>query len=108
MTATDVMDPTLVMQFGDLVIDLERYRVSLAGQPLVLAYREYALLVYLATHPDHVVAKRRLLEEGMGRHDAGGLRMLDEHIRHLKAKLERDGKRAWIEEAGDGYRFVPT
>ncbi len=106
MAATDVMDASLIMQFGDLVIDLERYRVLLAAQPVVLTYREYALLVYLATHPDHVVTKRRLLEEGMGRHDAGGLRMLDEHIRHLRSKLERDGRRRWIEEAGEGYRFL--
>ena len=88
------------------MIDLGRYQVLLGEIPLTLTYREYALLVYLATHAGHVVTKRRLLEEGMGRHDPGGLRMVDEHIRHLKARLEREG-RTFIEEVeGMGYRFI--
>ena len=97
-----------VLRFGNLVIDLERYRVLLADQPLILSYREYALLVYLAGRAGQVVHKRQLLEEGLGRHDPGGLRMVDEHIRHLKHLLERDGG-SFIEEIGGaGYRFVPS
>jgi DNA-binding response OmpR family regulator len=86
------MTQPLVVRRGELVIDLVNYRVLLDQQPVMLSYREYALLVYLATHPGYVVTKRRLLEEGMGRHDLGGLRMVDEHIRHLKSKLEREGR----------------
>ena len=97
----------LVLRFGDLVIDLEHYRVLLDDRPLVLSYRDYALLVYLASRPGQVVHKRRLLEEGLGRHDPGGLRTVEERIRHLKRTLERQG-RVFIEEAGEaGYRFRP-
>ena len=96
-----------LLHFGDLVIDLEHYRVLLGDRPLLLAYREYALLVYLAGRAGQVVHKRQLLEEGLGRHDAGGMRMVDEHIRHLKSQLERDG-RSFIEEVkATGYRFEP-
>jgi len=96
----------LEIRQGPLLIDLARYRVLLDHEPIVLSYREYALLVYLATHPGYVLTKRRLLEEGMGRHDVGGLRMVDEHIRHLKSKLERRGE-VLIEPIGEeGYRFV--
>ena len=103
---TTVAEP-LQLRFGDLVIDLERYQVLLRGRPLALPYREYALLVYLAGRAGQAVHKRQLLEEGLGRHDPGGLRMVDEHLRHLKAKLERDG-RSFIEAAGEaGYRFEP-
>lgn len=102
------MEKPLLLQFGDLVIDLERYRVLLADRPLALSYREYALLLYLAGRAGQVVHKRQLLEEGLGRHDPGGLRMVDEHLRHLKSVLERDG-RSFIEAVGDtGYRFEPT
>jgi two-component system alkaline phosphatase synthesis response regulator PhoP len=101
------MPVPLHLQFGDLVIDLERYRVLLGSRPLVLPYREYALLVYLASRPGQMVHKRRLLEEGLGRHDPGGLRMVDEHIRHLKGVLEREG-RLFIQAVGEqGYRFEP-
>jgi len=98
----------LSLRFGDLVIDLERYRVLLRERPLMLPYREYALLVYLAGRTGQLVHKRQLLEEGLGRHDLGGLRMVDEHIRHLKSVLEREG-RSFIETVGEaGYRFEPS
>ena len=98
----------LMLRFGELVIDLERYRVLVGDRPLTLPYREYALLVYLASRPGQVVHKRRLLEEGLGRHDPGGLRMVDEHLRHLKGALERQGRRYVEEVEGVGYRFEPA
>ena len=98
----------LLLRFGELVIDLERYRVLLREQPLALSYREYALLVYLAGRAGQIVHKRQLLEEGLGRHDPGGLRMVDEHLRHLKSVLERQD-RTYIHAVGDaGYRFEPS
>ena len=100
--------PALLLRFGDLVIDLEHYRVLLGDRPLLLTYREYALLAYLAGRVGQVVHKRQLLEEGLGRHDPGGIRMVDEHIRHLKGLLERKGQ-TFIEEVGEaGYRFEPS
>jgi len=102
----DRMANPTVLRFGDLAIDLERYRVLLRERPLLLSYREYALLLYLAGRSGQVVPKRQLLEEGLGRHDPGGLRMVDEHLRHLKSVLERDGG-CFIEAVGEtGYRFI--
>ena len=100
------MPPSLVLRFGDLMIDLEHYRVLLADRPLLLTYRQYAILAYLAGRVGQVVHKRQLLEEGLGRHDPGGIRMVDEVVRHLKGTLEREG-RSFIEEVGLGYRFEP-
>ena len=96
-----------MLHYGSLTIDLDHYRVLVNQQPVVLSYREYALLVYLAMRAGKVVPPRRLLEEAMGRHDVGGLRMVEEHVRHLKATLERSGD-TYIEAVeGEGYRFVP-
>ncbi|MBI4323273.1 MAG: winged helix-turn-helix transcriptional regulator [Candidatus Omnitrophica bacterium] len=101
------MAEPLRLTFGDLVIDLDRYQVLLANQPLALPYREYALLAYLASRAGQLVRKRQLLEEGLGRHDPMGLRMVEERIRHLKSVLERGG-RVRIEEVGEaGWRFLP-
>ena len=101
------MAQPLRLEFGSLVIDLDRYQVLLENQPLALPYREYALLVYLASRAGRVVKKRQLLEEGLGRHDPMGLRMVEERIRHLKSVLER-GRQVVIEPVGEaGYRFVP-
>ena len=97
---------SLALRYGELKIDLATYRVKIGQEHIALSYREYALLVYLATHAGHVVTKRRLLEEGMGRHDPGGLRMVEEHIRHLKSRLEYRGGRFIEEVEGIGYRFL--
>ena len=99
------MPNPLILQFGDLTIDLGRYRVLVAGRPLALSYRHYALLAYLAARAGQIVPKRQLMEEGLGRHDPGGLRMVDEHLRHLKGLLEREGRACIHEVAGVGYRF---
>lgn len=105
MTVAGMPEP-LTLHFDDLEIDLQRYRVLLGGRSVVLPYREYALLVYLIGRAGQVVPKRQLLEEGLGRHDPGGLRMVDEHLRHLKDVLERDGS-SFIQEVGTaGYRFA--
>lgn len=99
------MPNAFLLNFGRLVVDLEHYRVLVAERPLALSYREYALLAYLASRAGQLVHKRRLLEEGLGRHDPGGLRMVDEHLRHLKGLLEREGVFA-IQPVGEvGYRF---
>ena len=97
-----------ILRFDDLIIDLERYRVLLGQRCVPLPYREYALLVYLAGKAGQVVSKRRLLEEGLGRHDLGGLRLVDELIRHLKHLLEREGRSFIHEIGGAGYRFEPV
>ena len=102
----DHMTAPLILRFGDLAIDLERYRVRIGDDPLILTYREYALLVYVASRAGQVVSKRRLLEEGLGRHDHGGLRLVEEYIRHLNHLLQRT-RYAKIETVGEeGYRFV--
>ena len=99
------MAEPIILKFGQLSIDLDNFRVTLAGRPIMLRYREYALLVYLASRKGQVVHKRQLLEEGLGRHDPGGLRLVDEHVRHLKSLLERDGD-LFISAVGEtGYRF---
>ncbi len=100
----DMETPTVASP-DDVIIDLQGYRVLRRGVPVMLTYREYALLAYLALRAGHVVSRRRLLEEGMGRHDVGGLRMVDELVRRLKTKLE-PGSRCLIEEQDSGYRFV--
>ena len=106
MTVESMTAP-LLLRFGDLTIDLERYRVLIAVRALLLPYREYALLLYLASRAGQVVHMRQLLDEGLGRHDTMGLRMVDEHLRHLKGVLEREGQPC-LEAVGEvGYRFEP-
>ena len=99
-------EPLHHLQCGPLTIDLARYRVLLRGQPLALTYREYALLTYLAGRAGQVVSMRRLLEEGLGRHDPGGLRLVEEHLRRLKGLIEREPGCALEDLRPEGYRLI--
>ena len=99
---------THTLRFGELVIDLDRYQVLLNDFPVVLSYRDYALLVYLASRIGQVVSKRQLMEEAFGRHDPAGLQAVDEHIRHLKRLLERPDHQLIIPEGDTAYRVVET
>jgi DNA-binding response OmpR family regulator len=94
------------LRLGELVIDLERYQVLLDGFPVILAYRDYGLLVYLASRMGQVVSKRQLLEEGLGRHDPEGLSVVDERIQHLKRLLERPGHQLIVPEGDMAYRVA--
>ena len=98
---------SLIIQHGELTIDMEQYLVSVRSQPVPLTYREYAVLVYLATHAGYVVTTRRLLEEGLARHDYGGIRAMGELIQALKSRIENEGERFIEEVPGEGYRFIP-
>jgi two-component system alkaline phosphatase synthesis response regulator PhoP len=94
-----------VIKVGDLVIDTERYEVSLAGKRVLLTYKEYQLLVLLASNPGKVYTRESLLSQ-LWRYDYfGGTRTVDVHIRRLRAKTEA-GNHPFIETIWNvGYRF---
>jgi len=94
-----------VMTRGELVINQERYEVSVAGRKALLTYKEYQLLVLLASAPGRVYGREALLAKVWGYEYFGGTRTVDVHIRRLRAKIE-DGTNIYIETVRNvGYRF---
>ena len=94
-----------VINAGDLVIDPERYDVYLAGRPVLLTFKEYELLKFLATNPGRVYSRESLLEQVWGYHYFGGTRTVDVHIRRLRSKIE-DADHVFIDTVWNvGYRF---
>lgn len=95
-----------LMVFGQLTIDKKSYKAFLHGEPLALTLKEFELLSYLADHQGQVVKRDVLLEKIWGYDYYGETRTVDVHIRHLRAKLEDDGKRYIETIRGVGYRFI--
>ena len=96
-----------LLRVGDLLIDLERYEVSLGGRKVLLTYKEYQLLVLLASNQGKVYTRENLLSNVWGYDYFGGTRTVDVHVRRLRAKIE-DGDHAFIETIWNvGYRFKP-
>ena len=102
------VDSNNAVRCGDLVMDLSSYRVFLSGRPIELTFKEYALLRFLATHPDRVFTREALLNHVWGYEFYGGARTVDVHIRRLRSKLE-DADHSFIETVRNvGYRFKPS
>ena len=94
-----------VLRVGVLHIDTERYEVRLAGERVVLTYKEYQLLVLLASNPGKVYTRDSLLSQVWGYDYFGGTRTVDVHVRRLRSKIE-DASHSFIETIWNvGYRF---
>ncbi len=94
-----------VIKVGDLLIDQDRYEVSVANRKVRLTYKEYQLLVVLASHPGRVYTRENLLSLVWGYDYFGGMRTVDVHIRRLRANIE-NSTHSFIETVWNvGYRF---
>ena len=98
-----VAAPDPVVAVGTLAIDRRRHEVTLAGEPLALTPKEFALLDLLASDPGAALDRRRILEEVWGTRWYGPSKTIDVHVSSLRRKL---GDPGWIETVrGVGFRL---
>jgi two-component system KDP operon response regulator KdpE len=100
--------PAKEIRAGDLVIDLPRRRVSVAGQLVHLTRTEFDILSLLARNADRVVTSRMLLEQVWGPEYESDTQTLRVHVSHLRQKIEPAGgvPRYILTEPGVGFRFL--
>ncbi len=92
------------VRLGPLVLDTERYRVSVAGRALDLTYKEFELLRFLASRAGRAFTRPALLREVWGYDFYGGTRTVDVHVRRLRAKLGPEHEHLIETVRGVGYR----
>jgi DNA-binding response OmpR family regulator len=91
---------------GDLLINPAKCEVTLAGRVIMLTFKEYELLKFLATNRGQVFTREALLDKVWGYDYYGGDRTVDVHIRRLRSKIE-DSRHSFIETVRNmGYRFL--
>lgn len=96
-----------VIRHGTLVIDLERYKVTVDGEVVDLTYKEYELLRFLASNPGKPFTREALLNQVWGYDYYGGSRTVDVHVRRIRSKIEQ--REQFIDTVRNvGYRFVET
>ena len=95
-----------LMRVGDLTIDPMTRAVRLAGRPVALSAKEFALLLALAGDPVRVYAKNDLLRDVWGYLSIGTTRTLDAHACRLRKKLAGTGRPFVINVRGVGYRLT--
>jgi len=94
-----------IIKCGDLVIDTGKCQISLSDNLIVLTFREYQLLKFLASSQGKVFTREALLDKVWGWDYYGGDRTVDVHIRRLRSKIE-DRNHSFIETVRNiGYRF---
>ncbi|MFD2170117.1 winged helix-turn-helix domain-containing protein [Tumebacillus lipolyticus] len=97
-----------VYNCGEIVLDINRYEVTVRGERVDLTPREFELLHYLAKHMGRVMSRDHLLDKVWGYEFAGDTRIVDVHISHLRDKLERDPKQPEFIKTvrGVGYKLI--
>ncbi len=86
-----------IIHVGDLSINPTHYEVSVRGRSVNLRFKEYQLLLLMATNPGRVYTRDQLLERIWGYDYLGGTRTVDVHIRRLRSKID-----------GPDHQFIET
>jgi DNA-binding response OmpR family regulator len=102
---TNHVDSEELIKCGDLIIDQARCEVSVNGRLMLLTFKEYELLKFLASNKERVFTRESLLNKVWGYDYYGGDRTVDVHIRRLRSKIE-DSTHTFIETVRNvGYKF---
>jgi DNA-binding response OmpR family regulator len=98
-----------VLNFGDVVVDLDTRTVSRSGKSVRLTHLEFELLSFFCRSSRRVYSREHLLREVWGLRQAGQARTVDNFMAQLRSKLEVDPERPrhLLTVRGSGYRFVP-
>ena len=96
------------LNFGRIIIDVDKLTVSKDGALLDLTQREYELITFLASNPGQVYSREALMEhvwnyEGY----VGDVRAVDVAVRRLREKVEDDpaNPKFIVTRRGLGYLF---
>jgi DNA-binding response OmpR family regulator len=98
-----------ILNFGDVVVDLDTRTVNRAGKAVRLTHLEFELLSFFCRSSRRVYSREHLLREVWGLRQAGQARTVDNFMAQLRSKLEVDPERPrhLLTVRGSGYRFVP-
>jgi len=91
-----------ILHIENMTIDPERFIVTVDGNDIVLAKKEFELLYLLALKPGRVFLRNEILNQVWGNDVIVGDRTIDVHIRKIRQKLGID---CITTVKGVGYKF---
>lgn len=77
-----------ILEFGDLIIDTEKYEVRKKNESIDLTFREFELLKFLAMRRGKIFTREVLLNKVWDYEFYGDVRTVDVTIRRLREKIE--------------------
>ncbi len=101
------MEENKIIEIRGLKIDTTARRVWVNGEEKTFTTKEFDLLTFLASHPNHVYTKDELFSEIWDMESIGDIATVTVHIKKIREKIEFDtSKPQYIETIwGVGYRF---
>lgn len=96
------------IQVGELLLDGQSRRISIAEQPLDMGPTEFNLLQFFMSHPERAFTRGQLLDQVWGANVYVEERTVDVHIRRLRKALQSaagDYSNLIQTVRGTGYRF---
>lgn len=96
-----------IIEIRGIKIDTTARRVWIRGEEKTFTTKEFDLLTFLASHPNHVYTKDELFSEIWDMESIGDIATVTVHIKKIREKIEFDtSKPQYIETIwGVGYRF---
>lgn len=103
----DQLETQPILQYQDITLYLQEYRVVVRQEEINLSPKEFSLLELFMNNPRRVFSREQLLEQVWGMSYLGDSKTVDVHIRWLREKLELDPSTPqYITTVrGFGYRF---
>ena len=100
--------PAVILETGDLALDLDRMLVTVAGRHVELTPTEFQLLSALARQPGRVFTRAQLLDAVHGVAFESYERAIDAHVKNIRRKLEPDphAPRYLLTVFGVGFRLA--
>ena len=100
----------LTLTVGNVLLDVDKARVTVDGREVALLKKEFDILLYLMQRPNHLVDKTVLAEAVWGDHadDADNFQFVYAQMKNLRRKMAEAGATAEIKSVyGFGYKLVP-
>ncbi|MDN5563204.1 MULTISPECIES: response regulator transcription factor [Luteococcus] len=96
-----------LIEAGGVRMDVERHEVTVDGEPIRLALKEFELLELLLRNSGRVMTRGQLIDRIWGADYVGDTKTLDVHVKRLRAKIERDpsSPTLLVTVRGLGYKF---
>jgi DNA-binding response OmpR family regulator len=108
LASVKILTPKNSLVVGQLVLNLDKYELTVSGFSVELTFKEYELLKILLENQNKVFSRNKLLSDVWGYDFYGGSRTVDVHMRRLRSKLDAPYNLMLKTVRNVGYMFSPA
>lgn len=98
-----------IIQFKDLVLDEDKYAVTVSGNDIGLTRQEFKILELFLKYPGKVFSKREIYEYAWNDVYIGEDKTINVHISNIRTKIKKHSEDEYIDTIwGVGFRLSKT